>query len=233
MERALYSMLKADMTNLASRQEIYYSEHYNYSADPGLLGFAPSQGVVVILDATKAGWSARATHPGLGEGKGCAFYYGEISPPTSPVAPAKIGQISCSDSPRAPTQAEPALEVIQVDSVATVPEPVGLGDLLDGPAYTPYTERPDITNRSEVFRALEREYPPLLRDAGIGGSARVWFLVDARGVVRKIQIDESSGHEALDDAAIRVAEVIRFTPARNREKLVPVWISLPITFRPG
>jgi len=43
-------------------------------------------------------------------------------------------------------------------------------------------------------------------------------------------INDSSGHLALDDAALRVADAIEFTPALNRDKLVPVWISLPITF---
>jgi protein TonB len=48
--------------------------------------------------------------------------------------------------------------------------------------------------------------------------------------VGNVQINKSSGHQALDEAALAVAEMIRFTPARNNEKLVPVWISLPITF---
>jgi TonB family protein len=48
-------------------------------------------------------------------------------------------------------------------------------------------------------------------------------------VVRSL-VNESSGHKALDDAALKVAEIIEFTPALNRDKRVPVWISLPITF---
>ena len=81
------------------------------------------------------------------------------------------------------------------------------------------------------MRALEREYPPLLRDAGIGGTVKVWFFIDENGVVRNQVVHETSGHEALDAAALRVAPVFRFTPALNRDKAVPVWVSLPITFR--
>ena len=40
----------------------------------------------------------------------------------------------------------------------------------------------------------------------------------------------STYFKALDDAAIKVADIIEFTPALNRDKKVPVWISLPITF---
>jgi TonB family protein len=113
------------------------------------------------------------------------------------------------------------------------PEPsskIPVGDISAAPTFTPYTVRPDITNRAEVARALEREYPPLLRDAGIGGTAQVWLFIDEDGVVQKAQINESSGHQALDEAAIRVAETIAFTSAQKDDKAVPVWISLPISF---
>ena len=115
-------------------------------------------------------------------------------------------------------------------------EAVSLGDaeVVQGeeetPTFTPFTVRPDIRNRSEVVAALEREYPPLLRDAGIGGTIDVWFFIDETGRVIRTLVDKSSGHRALDDAALIVASVIQFTPALNRDKRVPVWISLPITF---
>jgi TonB family protein len=103
-------------------------------------------------------------------------------------------------------------------------------DISRTPTFTPYTVRPDITNRAEVARALEEEYPPLLRDAGIGGTIQVWFFIDENGVVQNTRINESSGHQALDEAALRVAEQIAFTSALKDDKAVPVWISLPITF---
>ena len=98
------------------------------------------------------------------------------------------------------------------------------------PVFTPYTVKPDYTNGNEVRRALEREYPPLLRDAGIGGTTIVWFFIDEQGVVQNQVVQQSSGHQALDDAALRVAPVFKFTPALNRDKAVPVWVQLPITF---
>ena len=103
-------------------------------------------------------------------------------------------------------------------------------DLSAAPVFTPYTVAPDYTNGAEVTRALEREYPPLLRDAGIGGTVVVWFFINETGQVTNQIVDTSSGHSALDDAALRVAPVFKFTPALNRDKAVPVWISLPITF---
>lgn len=104
-------------------------------------------------------------------------------------------------------------------------------DISAAPTFTPFTVRPGLQNEREVQRALEREYPPLLRDAGIGGTVKVHFFITEEGIVKDTRIDVSSGHSALDEAALRVADVFRFTPALNRDKKVPVWISLPITFK--
>lgn len=101
----------------------------------------------------------------------------------------------------------------------------------DGPTFTPFTVAPSILNRLDVVAAMEREYPPLLRNAGVSGTVRVYFFIDQEGRVQDKRIDRSSGHEALDDAALRVAGVYRFSPAMNRNQEVPVWVSFPITFQ--
>ena len=99
------------------------------------------------------------------------------------------------------------------------------------PRFTSMTVRPEIRNRGEVMEALMREYPPDLRDAGIGGQVVVWFYISETGQVLDRRISESSGHEQLDEAALNVADVFQFTPAMNRDERVQVWIQLPITFQ--
>ena len=101
----------------------------------------------------------------------------------------------------------------------------------EAPTFTPYSVAPSILNRADIVRAMEREYPPLLRDAGIGGTVRVYFFIDENGRVQDRQIDESSGHQALDAAAMAVFDIYRFSPALNRDKAVPVWVSFSITFQ--
>ena len=46
------------------------------------------------------------------------------------------------------------------------------------PVFTPYTVKPELKNRDAVGRALVRNYPPLLRDAGIGGTVLTWLLIN-------------------------------------------------------
>ncbi len=105
---------------------------------------------------------------------------------------------------------------------------VAIGDV---PSFTPFTSPPQLTNRDEVGRALEREYPSLLRDAGVGGRVDVWIRISETGKIEKTQVQTSSGQAALDDAALKVAQVMKFSPAMNRDKYVPVWVSIPITFQ--
>ena len=93
------------------------------------------------------------------------------------------------------------------------------------------TVRPSLTNEREVQRALEREYPTILRDAGIGGTVIVQFFVDEEGIVRRTLVQTSSGHASLDEAPLRVADVFRFTRRSTWDRVVPVWIAIPITFR--
>ena len=103
-------------------------------------------------------------------------------------------------------------------------------DIGAGPTFTPFTVAPEVRNRQAVGRALEREYPPLLRDAGVGGTVLMYFFIDDTGVVQEYRVHESSGHNALDQAAMQVADVFEFSAAMNRDQRVPVWIQIPITF---
>lgn len=127
--------------------------------------------------------------------------------------------------PDAPSLTEP--EVVETVEPTS---PVGDGAVADGPDFTPYTRAPDLVNREEVARAVEAEYPPVLREAGIGGQVRVWLYIDETGAVTDLRLDESSGHQALDAAAMRVAGEMEFAPALNRDEPVAVWIAMPIAF---
>lgn len=111
------------------------------------------------------------------------------------------------------------------------PPPQDEEEVVARPGFTPYEVAPRLLNTEEVVWAMERAYPAALRDAGIGGTVRVLFFVDEEGVVRKTRIDETSGYDPLDDAALEVADVYRFSPALNRDVRVAVWISLPIRFK--
>lgn len=106
-------------------------------------------------------------------------------------------------------------------------------DISSAPVFTPFTVAPHLLNTAAVQKALVQDYPPTLREAGISGSVLVWFLINQHGVVEKTKVETSSGYPAMDKAALEIAPLMRFTPARNRDNKVEVWVSLPVTFKAG
>lgn len=154
----------------------------------------------------------------------------EIPPPPQQISRPATPVMASADIDEDITIAPTTFEENPVEDLPPPPEERAT-DLSAAPTFTPFTVAPTIQNRSQVVSAMQREYPPLLRDAGIGGTVRVYFFIDENGRVGDFRVDQSSGHQALDDAALAVADVYRFTAALNRDKNVPVWVSFPITFQ--
>ena len=154
----------------------------------------------------------------------------EIPPPPQSISRPATPVIAAADISEDITIAPTTFEDNPVEQLPPPPEEEAV-DISATVTFTPYTVRPDLLNVREVERALEREYPPILRDAGIGGKVTVHFFIDEEGSVQRTLVAETSGHASLDEAALRVANVFKFTPALNLDKVVPVWIAIPITFQ--
>jgi TonB family protein len=102
----------------------------------------------------------------------------------------------------------------------------------DEPSLTPYTVAPVLLNRDEIGKAVKELYPRMLRRIGASGTVLLWILIDDAGQVVKSTINRSSGREAFDRAALEIPELMRFKPALNSDEPVPVWVVIPIEFRP-
>jgi protein TonB len=142
--------------------------------------------------------------------------------------------------PARPVPTNALAEVVEVlpvfnwRQVAELPPPRAADQaqtLANGIPFTPYQVEPSLLNPAEVQRVLEREYPAVLRDAGIGGTVSLLVHIDAQGNVLEARVGSTSGMGSLDEAALRVADVFRFRPALNRDRAVEVWIRLPVTFQ--
>lgn len=92
-------------------------------------------------------------------------------------------------------------------------------------------EDPRLLNRQAVVDALVAHYPDELRERGIEGRAGLWLKVDESGQVTDARIRSSSGHEALDRAALKVGGTMEFEPAARDGEPVATWISQPVNFR--
>lgn len=96
--------------------------------------------------------------------------------------------------------------------------------------FVPSMVKPELVNRDEVRRKLEREYPRYLQNAGIGGALMILFWIDEAGEVHKYEIKRSSGRKALDEAAERVVPIMRFRPAYKLGRPVKIIVALPVRF---
>ena len=154
----------------------------------------------------------------------------EIPPPPEQISRPATPVMAAADIDEDITIAPTTFEENPVEDLPPPPTEAVV-DLAAAPVFTPMTVRPEIRNRNAVMTAMERAYPPILRDAGIGGQVVVWFFISEEGQVLDKRVSQSSGHTQLDDAALEVADVYQFTPALNRDQKVKVWIQIPITFQ--
>lgn len=140
--------------------------------------------------------------------------------------PTSLAELVTSQGEPTAGPMEPAAS--QVETAAS--SSGGTSETSAAPVFSELNGRPELRNQSEVVQALRREYPRALREADIAGQAVVWFYVTQTGRVRDRRLARSSGHAQLDEAALRVGDVFRFTPAYTPEGPVAVWIQVPITF---
>jgi len=106
--------------------------------------------------------------------------------------------------------------------------PLSMEQLEKGPVYTPFSQAPELLNRPEIQSFLKRRYTGRL--AMSNGLVLLWLLIDAEGEVRKAMVLSSSGHDALDKAAMAAVDKMEFRPAVNQGKAVPVWVQLPVRY---
>ncbi len=156
-----------------------------------------------------------------------------IPPPPQTIARPAAPVITASAEVSEDITIAPTTFDAQPASALPPPPAAKAGDeevLSRAPVFTPYTVAPTLRNREEVGTQLVKLYPPLLRDAGIGGTVLVWFFIDVEGKVQRTLVHTPSSYEGFNEVALEIAEIMQFTPARNRDKLVPVWVAIPITF---
>lgn len=73
-------------------------------------------------------------------------------------------------------------------------------------------------------------YPNLARRQGQQGRVVLRVLVNATGAAEQLEVRTSSGHAALDGAALEAVRRWRFVPARQGQDPVPAWVLIPLNF---
>ena len=87
---------------------------------------------------------------------------------------------------------------------------------------------PAVTNENLPFR-----YPTALFTQQVQGNVTLRIFIDAEGrvVMDSTRVVETSGYTALDSAAVKGSEELRFVPAKRRGEPMAVSILFPVYFR--
>ncbi len=91
--------------------------------------------------------------------------------------------------------------------------------------FIPYDDPP------QPLTPIRPKYPEIAQEAGIEGTVIVQVFVDKKGRVKETLILKGIPNTGLDEAAIEAIRKTRFRPAKQRERAVGVWISIPVNFR--
>jgi len=79
-EKAFVASVRSDVRNLASQQEIYFSQNMEYAATTTQLGLVVSEGTVITInESSSLGWAATGFHTALA-GESCGIYHGNAAP---------------------------------------------------------------------------------------------------------------------------------------------------------
>jgi protein TonB len=91
--------------------------------------------------------------------------------------------------------------------------------------FIPYDDPP------KPLTPIRPKYPEIAQEAGIEGTVIVQVFIDKKGRVKETMILKGIPNTGLDEAAIEAIRRTRFKPAKQRERAVGVWISIPVNFR--
>ena len=91
--------------------------------------------------------------------------------------------------------------------------------------FIPYDTPP------KPLRRIKPLYPEIAQEAGIEGVVVVQAFIDKKGRVKETTILKGIPNTGLDEAAMEAIRKTRFNPAKQRERPVGVWISIPVNFK--
>ncbi|MGB0128658.1 MAG: energy transducer TonB [Rhodocyclaceae bacterium] len=137
-------------------------------------------------------------------------------PRTRPVS-AAAQAVPAQPLPSAETQApEPA------PAAASAPAPqAATADTL--PVTPPRFEADYLSNPAPP-------YPAAARELGEEGRVLLRVKISPQGQPVEIRLQRGSGHERLDQAALKAVGGWRFVPARRGSEPIEAWVQVPITF---
>ncbi|EQL43977.1 cell envelope biogenesis protein TonB [Pseudomonas aeruginosa VRFPA03] len=144
--------------------------------------------------------------------------------PALPEVPPQVPPMTIEFTAPAPPVVEPPPPEPLPPVVEEPPPPV-----VDENAVKPPPPKP-VPNAGYLHNPAP-EYPALAMRRGWEGTVLLRVHVLASGSPSEIQVQKSSGREALDQAAVKAVKRWSFVPAKRGDKAEDGWVSVPIDFK--
>ena len=91
--------------------------------------------------------------------------------------------------------------------------------------FIPYDDPP------RPITPIKPVYPDIAQEAGIEGQVLVQCFIDEKGKVKEAIVVKGIPNTGLNESAVAALRKTRFRPAKQRERPVAVWITIPINFK--
>lgn len=88
----------------------------------------------------------------------------------------------------------------------------------------------DSIKKPGVSKYSQPEYPSNLRRRNIEGKVIISLRIDKEGKTHDLKINESSGYESFDQAALKAVRIWEFKAAEKDGEKIEVIVNLPIKF---
>jgi protein TonB len=161
----------------------------------------------------------------------------EIHAPVRPMQPAKA-------APAAPISVAPATTLSGPLPILATPTQTAPAPSVPAPSPTQPTHpaiatlpTPPPISAPEFNPAYLRNpapaYPSQARRLGEQGTVLLKVHVTAEGEADRVQVQDSSGSQRLDRAALEAVRDWRFVPARQGDRAIAAWVVVPIRFKLG
>lgn len=115
--------------------------------------------------------------------------------------------------------------------LSDIPPPPGPPADDELPIFVAYDEAPQIIGG---FPALQKhlKYPKLAQQAGVEGIVFVKVLVGVSGKTEDADIIKAKpANMGFEQSAISAVKKVRWEPAKQRDKKIRVWVSIPVQFK--
>lgn len=151
--------------------------------------------------------------------------------PVKPPPPKVVKPLVPKPQPK-PVAEPPPREVAPV----TPPPPV-VAPVREAPppkAEPKPVEEPPVTQASfkaDYLHNPKPEYPAAAKQRGWEGTVRLRVKVSASGAAEQVDIQQSSGYDLLDDAALEAVRQWRFVPAKRGDTPIASSVVVPLVFR--